>query len=280
MIEPEADYDKWYAAEMQRTVDLPDVIKPGQFDFQFMFDPGSGPQFQWISFDWDGSSTEADWIEDYGDDNAGASPGSGATVYGWASWLIGVGVLVAYYSDEMEMLNADLLPCAAPTDDPHSWVELGRAIMRSLMTASTPPNESESASASAQDDELFDDAPDDIVPGEFGFNFAYDSDSDTDREKISFTWGGDRTAKWVQDIGNGPGLTPASSAPVHGWASWHYGAAIIAYASDDLGMKGWSRVPGIEPYDRKSWVKLARAICAAISEDYGRLPGMTGEQYL
>jgi len=47
-----------------------------------------------------------------------------------------------------------------------------------------------------------------------------------------------------------------------------------------MGMKAWARVPGIEPYDRKSWVKLARVICAAISEDYGHFPGMTGEQYL
>ena len=136
------------------------------------------------------------------------------------------------------------------------------------------------ACAAGDDLELFDDAPDEIEPGQFGFNFAYDSDSDTDREKISFTWGGDRTAKWVQDIGNGPGLTPASSASVSGRAFWRYGAAVIAYTSDDMGMKGWARIPGSEPYDRKSWVKLARAICAAISEDYGHFPGMTGEQYL
>lgn len=279
VIEPGADYDEWCAAEMKRTIGLPDVINPGQFDFQFMFDPGSGPQFQWISFDWDGSSAEADWIEDYGDDNAGASPGSGATVYGWASWLIGDGVLVAYYSDDMEMLNAELLPCAIPTDDPHSWVELGRAIMRSLMTASTPAGDPEAASAYREDDGLFDDAPDEIEPGQFSFNFAYDSDSETDRQQISFTWDGDRTVKWVQDIGNGPGLTPGSSAPVNGRAFWRFGAAIIAYTSDDMGMQGWARVPGIEPYDRNSWVKLARAICAAISEDYEHFPGMTGEQY-
>ena len=191
---------------MQRTVGLPEVINPGQFDFQFMFDPGSGPQFQGISFEWDGSSTEADWSEDYGDNNAGASPGSGAIVYGWASWLIDGGVLVAYYSDEMEVEKAERVRCAAPTDDPQSWIELGRAIMRSLMTAVLPPDEPEHASLSAYDDELFDDATDDFDPGQFGFNFAYNSDSETDREKISFTWGGDRTAKWVQDIGNGPGL--------------------------------------------------------------------------
>jgi len=279
VIEPGADYDEWCAAEMKRTIGLPEVINPGQFEFQFMFDPGSGPQFQWISFNWDGSSTEADWTEDYGDDNAGASPGSGAMVFGWASWHNGDGVLIAYYSAEMEMLNAELVQCAVPTDDPQSWVELGRAIMRSLMTASTPAGDPEDASAYGEDDELFDDAPDEIEPGQFSFNFASDSDSDADRQQISFTWDGDRTAKWVQDIGDGPGLTPGSSAPVHGWASWRYGGAIIAYTSRDMGVEGWARVPRIDPYDRKSWVKLARAICAAISEDYEDFPGMTGEQY-
>jgi hypothetical protein len=280
MLNSAADYEEWYAAEMKKTIGLPDVINPGQFDFQFMFDPGSGPQLQWISFNWDGSSTDADWIEDYGDDNAGASMASGATVYGWATWLIGDGVLVAYYSDDMEVEKAERVSCAPPTNDPQSWIELGRAIMRSLVTAVLPPNEPENHSMCDQDDELFDDAPDEIEPGGFGFNFAYDSDSNTDREHISFTWDGDRTAKWVQDIGNSPGLTVASSAPVHGWASWRYGAAIIAYASQDMGIEGWARVPGIELYDRKSWVKLARSIVAAIAEDYGHVPGMSGEQYL
>lgn len=273
-----ADDDASYAVEIEKTTDLPDVIEPGTFDLQFMFDPGSGPQLQWISFTWDGSSSEADWIQDYGD-NTGAFPMSSAPAYGWASWLHDDGVLIAYYSDELEVEKAERVSCSAPTEDPQSWIELGRAIVRSLMTAVLPPTELEAQWASG-DDDLFDDAPDEIEPGHFGFVFAYNADCDGDRQQISFIWDGGVSAKWVQDIADGPGLSPACSAPAYGWASWRFGAAIIAYQSDDMGIEGWARAPGIVPEDSRGWVRLARAIGAAISGDYRSVPGMTGEQYL
>ena len=91
-----------------------------------------------------------------------------------------------------------------------------------------------------------------------------------------------RTRSGLQDI-SGADLSPASSAPVSGWASWLNGAAVLLlYYSNDMGIEGWARVPGVAPTedDPKSWVELARAIVAAIAEDYTYRPGMSGQRFL
>jgi hypothetical protein len=65
-------------------------------------------------------------------------------------------------------------------------------------------------------------------------------------------------------------------------ASWLNGdAVLLLYYSIDMGFEGWARVPGVAPNEDepKSWVRLGRAIVAAIAEDYTYLPGMRGQQF-
>jgi hypothetical protein len=147
-----------------------------------------------------------------------------------------------------------------------------------------PQNESKPLLDDADDpsDESYEDLADAIGPGRFEFEFPYYPDGGTP-QWISFSWDGGTHAEWEQDIGGGAGLSPASSAPVYGWASWLNGNdVLLMYYSPDMGSEGWARVPGVAPDedDPKSWVKLGRAIVAAIYGDYTQWPGMSGEHYL
>jgi hypothetical protein len=130
------------------------------------------------------------------------------------------------------------------------------------------------------DSESYEDLADAIGYGRFEFEFPYDPGGGNP-QWISFSWGGGTHAEWEQDIGSA-GISPASSAPVYGWASWLNGNdVLLAYYSPDMGFEGWARVPGVAPDedDPKSWVKLGRAIVAAIYGDYTHLPGMSGEHF-
>ncbi len=107
-----------YDVVMKNTVGLPEVIEPGQFDFEFMVDTGDtgqGPTPFRLSFDWDGG-TQADWMEDIGD-IAFPSPGTSSSVTGWASWLNGRDVLLAYYAIDSGFEGWARIPDVAPNDD-------------------------------------------------------------------------------------------------------------------------------------------------------------------
>ncbi len=67
----------------------------------------------------------------------------------------------------------------------------------------------------------------------FGAETAFD---------IRFVWEpGATCASWWQDISEDAGLSPGSSAPVTGWASWQNGNdLLLAMASDELEFEAWA----------------------------------------
>lgn len=133
------------------------------------------------------------------------------------------------------------------------------------------------------------DLPDVIEPGEISFTFAYDQGSD---EPTLFdfkaTWDEGSTMTWWQDIsGRQGGLSPGSSAPSEGWASWRNGEdLLIAYTWFDVGVDGWAYVRGGAPtndkdedamYEPDTWVDLARVILGAVRGDLANAVGQTFE---
>lgn len=137
--------------------------------------------------------------------------------------------------------------------------------------------------------------PDEITGGTFGFTFMADPwrNGEATAYAIRFDWEpGAREATWWQDISEHEGITPFSYAPSSGWASWRNGNdLLLAFASADLEVEAWARVPGAAPTagadddlddkmilaDPKRWVAFARVITAVIVEQ--DLPGMTSERY-
>ncbi len=133
--------------EMSVTLGLPDEIGPGSFAFTYMAEVWGEPQAQDVSFDWDGGSTVT-WTQDISGDEA-ISPGSGAPVSGWASWLNGEDLLLAFSGPDLELEGWARVPGGAPTAsrpgddaddesdepdpdealaDPARWVALARTI--------------------------------------------------------------------------------------------------------------------------------------------------------
>jgi hypothetical protein len=144
-----------------------------------------------------------------------------------------------------------------------------------------PKDEPESVVDNADDyDESYENLAEQIESGRFQFDFDYYPEGGGP-QWISSRWDGGTRADWEQDIGGSADLSPASSAPVYGWASWLNGEdVLLAYYSTDMGFEGWARVPGVAPTDDpKSWVELGRAIVAAIYGNYTDLPGMSGEHF-
>lgn len=131
--------------------------------------------------------------------------------------------------------------------------------------------------------------PAEIEPGDIAFTFkVYDEDTN---EPTLFdfraTWDEGRTMTWWQDISDKqPGLSPGSSAPSEGWASWRNGYdLLVAYTWPDVETDGWAYVRGGAPisgrdddamYEPETWLNLARTILGAVHE---RLPDAGGETF-
>ncbi|MCV7220819.1 hypothetical protein [Mycolicibacterium elephantis] len=132
------------------------------------------------------------------------------------------------------------------------------------------------------------DLPEEIEPGEIEFTFSYDPDG---RGPTLFdfraTWNEGSTMTWWQDISEKQGgLSPGSSAPSKGWASWRNGVdLLIAYTWPDVGVDGWTYVPDGAPisggdddamYERETWLHLARTVLGAV---HGQLPNAIGQTF-
>lgn len=79
--------------------------------------------------------------------------------------------------------------------------------------------------------------PDHIEPGVFGFTYMADPwrSGELVAQKIQFDWQGGSWTTWTQDISGDEAISPGSSAPVVGWASWQNGNdLLVAFSSDDL----------------------------------------------
>jgi hypothetical protein len=108
----------------------------------------------------------------------------------------------------------------------------------------------------------------------------------------SFTWDGQHTAEWWQDISSVNDLSPGSSSPARGIASWPDGSdVLLTYTWDDLGMQGHDRLPGVAPTsggpdgskDPRLWVDFADALLDFVLLDLGNgrdTPEEWSAQYL
>jgi hypothetical protein len=137
--------------------------------------------------------------------------------------------------------------------------------------------------------------PDRVEPGVFGFTYMADpwQSGELVAQEIQFDWRGESWATWTQDISGDEAISPGSSAPVVGWASWRNGSdLLVAFSSEDLETDGWARLPGAAPtsgadgddHDEDDvlgeparWLSLARVITAIVYEQ--DLPGATGERF-
>jgi hypothetical protein len=134
-----------------------------------------------------------------------------------------------------------------------------------------------------------------IDGGRFEFTFMatqYGS-SDPVAFDVWFDWEpGNRHAVWWQDISGLEAISPGSSAPVWGWASWRNGDdLLLAMTSHELELEGWARVPGGAPTagadpeaddeetlrDPGRWLRLAKHIQAVIGEEWP--PGTESQFY-
>jgi hypothetical protein len=132
------------------------------------------------------------------------------------------------------------------------------------------------------------DLPDEIKSGKFDLRFIVDSYGEPTPMEIHFTWEETSTATWWCDIWEGaPGLSPGSSAPADGWASWLNGKdALIAFTWRDVGVDGWAHIEGGAPgsedgfdalFETETWVEFGKKIVAAVHGS--PLPGMTRQTY-
>ncbi|OUS97330.1 hypothetical protein CA951_02995 [Rhodococcus sp. NCIMB 12038] len=130
--------------------------------------------------------------------------------------------------------------------------------------------------------------PEHIEPGEIKFTFMVDAGDSPQAEDITFTWDGGLSATWLQDISeHESNLSPASSAPVWGWASWRNGGdLLLAYTWPDVEVDGWAHIPGGAPgsedqedtlSEPQTWVELARTIISVLRGE--ELPKRTGQTY-
>ncbi len=129
--------------------------------------------------------------------------------------------------------------------------------------------------------------PAEIEPGEFELTFMVDSYGESTPMEIHFTWDETSTANWWCDIWEGaPDLSPGSSAPAHGWASWLNGQdVLIAFTWPDVGVDGWAHIKGGAPgngdfdalFEEETWVEFGKKILAAVHGS--SLPGMTRQTY-
>ncbi|AEV71515.1 hypothetical protein MycrhN_0885 [Mycolicibacterium rhodesiae NBB3] len=130
--------------------------------------------------------------------------------------------------------------------------------------------------------------PDEIDSGDIAFTFEnYDSDGGGPTLfDFRATWDGGHTMTWWQDISERqPGLSPMSSAPSEGWASWRNGNdLLVAYTWPDLETDGWAYVRGGAPtaakdddamYEPETWLALARTVLGVVHERFSDADGGT-----
>ena len=134
-----------------------------------------------------------------------------------------------------------------------------------------------------------DDMPDEIQSGDIAFTFSDGDPYGNGPTLFDFhaKWDEGRTMKWWQDISDSqPGLSPGSSAPSEGWASWRNGDdLLVAYTWPDLETDGWAYVRGGGPLAGKddddamsepeTWLKLARTVLAVVHERLSNADGGT-----
>lgn len=134
--------------------------------------------------------------------------------------------------------------------------------------------------------------PDEVEPGRMSFTYMVDvwGQGELQAQDITFEWDGGRSATWVEDISGHEAISPGSSAPTTGWASWQNGTdLLLAYANADAEFEGWARIAGAAPTAGtddededvlsapQRWLALARMISAVVGEQ--ELEGMTGERF-
>lgn len=120
--------------------------------------------------------------------------------------------------------------------------------------------------------------PDGIIePGDIALTYTYDDDPIAVLYDFRATWDGGTTITWWSDINDRqPGLSPASSSPMDGWASWGNSEGLLyAYTWPDFAEDGWGFVPGGAPTTGnddaeevlellETWEALAKTILKAI----------------
>lgn len=147
----------------------------------------------------------------------------------------------------------------------HAWALTGlpsTCIMQSVDLGDTPGEALERFDPLTQ-------LPNVIKPGYIGLtlwpgNTAYE---------VTFRWDGGREAKWSHDISDAnAGLSPMSSAPVFGTATWLNGRDLVTtYSSGDFGIDGEDVIEGAAPTagaedadrvmrDPQRWVDFAQMI--------------------
>jgi len=89
---------------------------------------------------------------------------------------------------------------------------------------------------------------------------------------------GQHTAEWDEDISAAQILSPASSAPAWGVASWPDGNdVLLTYIWSDFGRQGYRRLPGAAPTsndpqgatDPRQWIRFGEALLNFILLDLG-----------
>jgi hypothetical protein len=109
---------------------------------------------------------------------------------------------------------------------------------------------------------------------------------------ISFTWDGQHTAEWWQDISSVNDLSPGSSSPSWGIASWpDADDVLLTYTWDDLEMQGHDLLPVAAPTkggpdgskDPQLWIDFADTLLDFVLLDLGNgrdTPAEWSAQYL
>jgi hypothetical protein len=118
-----------------------------------------------------------------------------------------------------------------------------------------------------------------IEPGSIKFTLWTSAmGGDSVAHDISFTWHGQHTAEWFQDISTVNGLSPGSSSPASGIVSWPDGNdVLLTYTWSDLGIQGHDRLPGAAPTsndaqgakDPQQWIRLGEALLNFVLLDLG-----------
>jgi hypothetical protein len=129
------------------------------------------------------------------------------------------------------------------------------------------------------DEDPVDQLPSVIEPGSIGFTLWTSAlGGDPVAYDIFFKWDGQHTAEWDEDIGAVNDLSPASSAPVRGIASWPAGNdVLLTYTWSDLGRRGYRLLPGVAPTcddpqgakDPRQWIRFGEALLNFILLDLG-----------
>jgi hypothetical protein len=100
--------------------DLPDRIEPGEFELAFMYDEATGkPEAMKIQFTWveDTTATFRYDAWESPDDPSFVFEINSSPVYGWASWINGEDVLIAFTCPDAEEEGWARIPGGAPVGD-------------------------------------------------------------------------------------------------------------------------------------------------------------------